>query len=183
MKSLFRLSVLLIASSMLALSGCSKKPQRPNPSQTILGQSDGAGLNPSEVGGLFDESASGLEQRTPGDLAASGRRGVLKSVYFDFDSAAIRMAERSKVSEAKDYLDANPTARVLLEGHCDWRGTTEYNMGLGDRRAAAVRDFLGTLGVSASRLETLSKGDLEATEGASESQMQEDRRVELVVLP
>jgi len=187
MKSFLRLTALLVATSALVLSGCSKKPQRPNPSQTIMGPGGGAGLNPVAVdgmgSGMFDQSAAGLETRDPGSLDASNQlRNVLRHVYFDFDSAAIRVAERGKLAEAKDYLSANPNARLLLEGHCDWRGTTEYNMGLGDRRAAAVRDFLATLGVTSARLETLSKGDLEAVEGTNDSQMQEDRRVELVVL-
>jgi peptidoglycan-associated lipoprotein len=184
MKSFFRLTALLLSASVLVLSGCSKKPQRPNPSQTIFGSGGGAGLNPVAVdgmgGSLFDDSASGLESRDASSMDAV--RGVLSPIYFDFDSAAIRVAERSKLNDAKAYLDSNPGARLLLEGHCDWRGTTEYNMGLGDRRAASVRDFLATLGVSAASVETLSKGDLEATEGASDAQAQQDRRVEIVVL-
>ncbi len=187
MKSLLRLTVLLAATSALVFAGCSKKPQRPNPSQTIMGPSSGSGLNPVAVDGmgtsLFGDAGTSLESRDPGAFDADNQlRNVLKSVYFDFDSAAIRVAERGKLTEAKNYLDANTGARLLLEGHCDWRGTTEYNMGLGDRRAAAVRDFLATLGISTDRVETLSKGDLEAVESASDSQAQEDRRVELVVL-
>ncbi|MGH8018678.1 MAG: OmpA family protein [Opitutaceae bacterium] len=187
MKSLLRLTALLVAASALVLAGCSKKPQRPNPSQTIMGPGSGAGLNPVAVDGmgtdLFGDAGTALESRDPGAFGEGNQlRNVLEPVYFDFDSAAIRVAERGKLAEAKDYLEANSGARLLLEGHCDWRGTTEYNMGLGDRRAAAVRDFLATLGISADRVETLSKGDLEAAESASDSQAQQDRRVELVVL-
>lgn len=143
-----------------------------------MGPGSGSGLNPSEV---FAGSDTGLELRD-GSGTANQTRGVLKNVLFDFDSAAIRVAERAKVTEAADYLKANAGSRLLLEGHCDWRGTTEYNMGLGDRRAAAVRDYLGTLGVPAARLETLSRGDLDAKEGGNEGDMQQDRRVELVIL-
>lgn len=184
MKSVLRITALAVASSVLLFAGCSKKPQRPNPSQTVMGPGAGAGLAPTTIDtDLVDPSALGLEAR---DLSAMDTgnqiRGMVDPVYFDFDSAAIRVAERSKVSAAADYLNSNVGSRVLLEGHCDWRGTTEYNMGLGDRRASAVRDFLTTLGISASRMETLSKGDLEATEGASDSQAQQDRRVELIFL-
>ncbi len=183
MKSVFRLTALVLASAALLFAGCAKKPQRPNPSQTILGPGAGAGLNPLAVDtGLFDPSASGLESRGAGAGSGEQLRGIVRPVYFDFDSAAIRVAERAKLTEAKAYLDANPGARLLIEGHCDWRGTTEYNMGLGDRRAAAVREFLGSLGIPASSIETISKGDLEASEGASDSQMQQDRRAEIVVL-
>ena len=167
----------------VAFAGCQKKPTRPNPSQTMVGPGAGSGLNPQSVNtnDLFTSSDSGLETRDSGALGDQ-QRGVLPSIYFDFDSASIRVSERPKLSQAADYLSGSPAVSLVLEGHCDWRGTTEYNMGLGDRRAISVSDFLATLGVDASRLETLSKGDLDATESASADQMQQDRRVELVVV-
>lgn len=185
MKSVLRFTALAIASSAMLFAGCSKKPQRPNPSQTVMGPGAGAGLAPTTIdtGDLLDPSAMGLEQRDASALAGDNQvRGVVAPVYFDFDSAAIRVAERSKAADAADYLSQNPGSRILLEGHCDWRGTTEYNMGLGDRRASAVRDYLSQLGVRADRMETVSKGDLEAVEGASDDQTQQDRRVEFVIL-
>ena len=66
--------------------------------------------------------------------------------------------------------------------HCDWRGTAAYNLALGDRRSNSVNSYLKTLGVSESRLVTLSKGDLDALEGATEAAMAQDRRVEVNVL-
>ena len=166
----------------VAFAGCQKKPSRPNPSQTMVGPGAGSGLNPQSVDtGLFAPGESGLESRDAGALGDQ-QRGILPSIYFDFDSASIRVSERPKLSQAADYLSGSPTARLVLEGHCDWRGTTEYNMGLGDRRASGVVTFLETLGIDTSRVETLSKGDLEANENASDDQMQQDRRVELVVV-
>ena len=94
---------------------------------------------------------------------------------FGNTSAAVTEAQ------AKEYLDKNPSHRLLLEGHCDWRGTAEYNLGLGDRRAGAVRKYLQSLGVPAERLETLSKGSLEAAKNADDATMSKDRRVDLVV--
>lgn len=178
---------LVIASAALLFAGCTKKPNRPDPSSTMLGQSGGGGgLTPSDVdtGDLaLTEFGSGLETRTDGiyeddDLI----RGLLEPVYFDFDRSAINPSERPKLQAAQDYLRNNPQHRLLLEGHCDWRGTAEYNLGLGERRAGAAEQFLETLGVSSDRLETSSKGDLEAEENAGESVMARDRRVELVVL-
>jgi peptidoglycan-associated lipoprotein len=104
--------------------------------------------------------------------------GVVQPVLFAYDSAAIGVAERGKVQQAADYLKANPQANVVLVGRCDWRGTAEYNLGLGDRRGRAVMDYLGTLGVPASRVQVISKGDQDAVEGASADQMQQDRRVD-----
>ena len=80
------------------------------------------------------------------------------------------------------YLDENPTYRLLLEGHCDWRGTSEYNLGLGDRRAISVKNYLEQTKIPVAKLETLSKGSLDAAEKGNDEQMAKDRRVEIVIL-
>ena len=109
-------------------------------------------------------------------------RGLLESVYFDFDQSAIKASERPKLAAAYEYLQQNPGQRLLLEGHCDWKGTAEYNLGLGERRACAARQYLSTLGLAADRIETSSKGNREAIENADATQAERDRRVELVIL-
>ncbi len=180
MKSTLRLSVLLTAAACAVFAtGCQKKPLRPNPYQTVVGGGEPSYVSPTSITDLPDSTLAG---RGTTDNVARGKRGVLPNVYFDFDSAAIRAGERSKLTQAAEYLKSNPNARLLLEGHCDWRGTAEYNLGLGDRRANSVRQYMGTLGIPASRLETLSVGDRGATEGGNAAEMQEDRRVELAVL-
>lgn len=182
MKYVFRFTGLVIAAAALLFAGCSKKP-RPNPSQTVFGQG-GDQLNASGIdAGLTDTSAAGLESRDWTTDPANQDRETLKpmTVFFDFDSASIRGGERAKLTQAANYLKSNPSARMFLEGHCDWRGTTEYNMGLGDRRARAVKDFLATLGVTVDGIDTVSKGDLDAKEGATATEMQQDRRVEFVL--
>ena len=98
------------------------------------------------------------------------------------DSFAAIPIEREKLKAAKEYLEKNPTHRIVLEGHCDWRGTAEYNLGLGDRRAAAVKKYLTSIGVAAEKLETVSKGSLEAAKNADAATMAKDRRVDLVVV-
>jgi peptidoglycan-associated lipoprotein len=125
-----------------------------------------------------------LEVRDPSIIEdANSIRGLLKPVYFGFDSSAITQEERAKLVEAANYLKANPTMRLLLEGHCDWRGTDEYNLGLGDRRANAAKSYLtGALGVAADKLEIVSKGSLEAKKNADEATMKTDRRAEIVIL-
>lgn len=180
--------LVLIASALLialAFSGCSKKPRRPNPLDTVLdggsrgtGYQDG-GLNPTAVDGSELPQSRALDSD---DWAARAQRGVLNDVLFGFDSASIAPQERNKLDAAVTYLRNNPGARLLLEGHCDWRGTGEYNLALGDRRAKAVQTYLQNNGVDGSKLQTLSKGDLNATEGASAEQMARERKVELLVV-
>ena len=125
------------------------------------------------------------ERATYADFDPNGHNRTAlqgQTVLFDFDKSDVRASEREKLKVAKEYLDKNPTHRLLLEGHCDWRGTAEYNLGLGDRRAAAVRKYLQSLGVPAERVETLSKGSLEAAKNADDATMAKDRRVDLVVV-
>jgi len=164
----------------IVLTGCSKKPKRPDPQSTMIGPS-GASIDPSNLGDLNapgtnlggGNSALGDQDRT--SLAT-------ETVYFDFDKSGIKTSERPKLEAAKKFLDEHADARLLLEGHCDWKGTAEYNLGLGDRRANAAKEYLVTLGVSADKLETLSKGSLDAVEKSDEATQAKDRRVELVVL-
>jgi peptidoglycan-associated lipoprotein len=175
-----KLSFVLIA-TVIALAGCSKKPKRPDPSATVIGPDGLSGANLGEFGGAAP--GTGLDSRGMNDLANGDRVALAaQTVYFDFDQSGIKGSERSKLDAAKAYLDANPTARLLLEGHCDWKGTAEYNLGLGDRRANAAKEYLTTSGVSADKLEVLSKGDLDAVENADEVTQAKDRRVDLVVL-
>ena len=171
---------LVIASATLVLAGCSKKPDRPTPIQTAPQM--GTGIVPTPVDTTLDPN-SGLTQRTD-DFDPNGLNRVAlqgNTVYFEFDQSTIKASEREKLKAAKDYLDKNPTYRLLLEGHCDWRGTAEYNLGLGDRRAAAAKKYLLSLGVAADKLETLSKGSLEAAKNGDDAAMAKDRRVDLVI--
>ena len=107
--------------------------------------------------------------------------GVLPSVYFGFDSSSIAAPERGKLQQAADYLEQNPDDHILIEGHSDWYGTSEYNLALGDRRAASAGDYLGSLGISPLRIEKLSKGSLESVSGLSKSESSQDRRVDLIL--
>lgn len=133
------------------------------------------GLDPRDLNGGIDAASKTYNGRTMVE-------GILEDVYFNFDSYAISASERPKLQQAADYLSANPTDGLLIEGHCDWYGTEDYNLALGDRRAKSARDYLITLGINANRLQTLSKGSLEATTGLSKSESRQDRRSELIVL-
>ncbi|HWZ95781.1 MAG TPA: OmpA family protein [Opitutaceae bacterium] len=172
------LSLTLLSAAVL-LAGCATKSKRPTPDQTVLGPN---GLNPESIN-TTDANAAGLQQRLPDGVIDDGHliHGLLPSVYFDLDQSAIKPGERSKLADAAKYLKDNPTKKLLLEGHCDWRGTDEYNLSLGDRRAQSVKKYLIKAGVDESRLETLSKGSLEAIKNGTADQMGHDRRVDLDV--
>jgi peptidoglycan-associated lipoprotein len=146
------------------------------------------------AGAPIDGSGDGLQEaqlspRGSNDGISNGTykgfdmvEGVLPSIYFGFDSSSVAASERPKLQQAADYLHENTGYHILVEGHCDWYGTSEYNLALGDRRANSISDYLGTLGITPLRVEKLSKGSLEATGGLSKSQSAQDRRADLILL-
>jgi peptidoglycan-associated lipoprotein len=179
MKLISRKLCLALISASVIFTGCHKKPVRSTPADTMP---TGA-IDANSMGNLTDQSAAGLQPRADGVIEdADTIRNLLQPVYFDFNKTAIKSDERAKISAAADYLKKTPQYRMLLEGHCDWRGTAEYNLGLGDRRAQAVKKFLESLGIAADKLQILSKGSLGAVEKGSEEQMAKDRRVDFVIL-
>ena len=94
-------------------------------------------------------------RKTADDL---NREGVLRDVYFDLDESTIKDEGRSSMTANAAYLKRWTSVRFTIEGHCDERGTAEYNLGLGDRRANAVKAYLVELGVPADRITVVSKG-------------------------
>jgi peptidoglycan-associated lipoprotein len=90
----------------------------------------------------------------PGAAAAS----PLKDLFFDFDKANIRDDQKAALNDNVGWLKANARVKATIEGHCDERGTAEYNLGLGERRAKAVKDYLVAAGIAADRIATISYG-------------------------
>jgi peptidoglycan-associated lipoprotein len=104
------------------------------------------------------------------------------TVTFDLDRWVVRAIDQAKVENAAKALMEKPNLQVLLTGFCDWRGTTEYNLALGEKRANSVRDYLIQLGVEPRRISVLSRGDLDAVVGATPAQMALERRVEILLV-
>jgi len=110
------------------------------------------------------------------------QKGYLKDAYFDYDQSDLRDDARSALSGNAEWLKRFPSIQVLIEGHCDERGTSAYNLALGDRRANAARDYLDSLGVAASRIRTVSYGkERPSCTEASEDCYQQNRRAHFVI--
>jgi peptidoglycan-associated lipoprotein len=107
---------------------------------------------------------------------------AVKDAYFDYDKADIRTDARDALSQSAQFFRSNPQIKIVIEGHCDERGSTEYNLALGDRRAAAAKQFLVSLGITADRLETVSYGKEKPFCSAStEECWQQNRRAHFVM--
>ena len=175
-----RTSLILIL-SIFVLSGCSSTQA---PSQ----YSDGSNRF-GDIDFIPDEFDGSLQERNEGDDISDDKYGdftmvrdLLPSVYFGFDSSSVAASERLKLQEAAEHLEQNSQDHLLVEGHCDWYGTSEYNLALGDRRAKSVSDYLDTLGIMPERIKKLSKGSLEAISGSSKELSLKDRRADLILL-
>lgn len=106
-----------------------------------------------------------------------------KNVQFAFDSYQIESSEEQKIKEVADYLKRNRNLRLVVDGHCDERGTREYNLSLGERRALAVRAYLISLGIEPERIQTRSFGEDQPLDpGHNESAWRQNRRAEFKIM-
>jgi peptidoglycan-associated lipoprotein len=167
--------VMLIACLGLAACGSKHPKESPPPPASEVG----AGTASTGAG----DASAGLNAGD--DEAAGPQAGLLakRVIYFDFDSSEIKGDGTDIVGAHAKYLANNPTARVRLEGHTDDRGSREYNIGLGERRAQSVRRALLLQGATEAQLSTVSYGDERpAVAGHDEAAWSKNRRVEIVYL-
>ncbi|SNR62722.1 peptidoglycan-associated lipoprotein [Methylobacillus rhizosphaerae] len=168
------MSVLLVA----MLAACSSKAVKETPQAAVEDKSPAVsqttGGNETATSGVSDSSLSSNPLTDPNNILSK------RSVYFDYDSDAIKAEFRPLVEAHAQYLNSHNNAKVFLQGNTDDRGTREYNLSLGQRRAVAVKKALNLLGVKDAQIETVSFGK-EKANGAcsSDSCWQQDRRVEL----
>ena len=116
------------------------------------------------------------------EIADMNRKGYLQDAYFDYDASDLRDDARSALSANAEWLKRYPSIQVLISGHCDERGTSAYNLALGDSRANAARAYLESLGVSGGRLRTVSYGkERPFCAESSEDCWQQNRRAHFVI--
>ncbi len=132
-----------------------------------------------DVGKLDNDAAFGSEMPA---ADANTEGGPLADIHFEFDSSALTDAARQTLGQHAGWLKAHAGTRVTVEGHCDDRGTVEYNLALGDHRARAVKDYLLSLGIAAGRLHTVSFGKEKPLDtGSGEAAWSRNRRAHFVV--
>jgi peptidoglycan-associated lipoprotein len=160
------LIVLFLSSSLI---GCAKST--PQMDQEDVGKSDMS--QTSEVKGADDGSMQGEVVPTHDQIAGMER------ISFDFDQFTLSAEARSILGNNAKYLQANSGTKVVIEGHCDERGSDEYNLALGESRALAAKSYLVSLGISAKRLSVISYGEEKPlSKGAGESAWGQNRRAE-----
>lgn len=140
-------TIILLASS-LPLWGCPKNAQVTAAPET----SNGGAAQSNEP-----QKPSASSETGPAERSAAASSGI-QPIYFDFNGSVVRNDAREVMKANAEWLKANPTVKVRIEGNCDERGTKEYNQSLGQRRASSAKKFLTDLGVSAQRITLISYG-------------------------
>jgi len=174
----------LVVANLVVFAGCAtetaKQPESTSrPSGAAAAQSTAPVPAQKPVASSSPTSSgSSLDALRQGKAAADG---PMKTIYFAFDSYALTADSRTVLQANAAWLKANPSSMVEIEGHCDERGTTEYNLALGAKRARAAMDYLITLGVNASRMKTISYGEeLPVCREATEACYLDNRRARFV---
>lgn len=164
------LAGILVAGALFGLSGCAKKP----PVEEPISESDMEDAD-ALVGGDIPLPESE-------DIYIEAEPDVFENIHFEFDRYDIRPVDEMILQGIARWLKDHDTRRVLIEGHCDERGTNEYNMALGEQRALAARRFLVGLGIESARLSTISYGEERPLSlGSTEDAWARNRRAHFVV--
>lgn len=161
----------------VGIGGCTSKQKGSG-----LGEDDaGAGYGEETLGGAGAPGGS-LDLARQGRYGADPDSGPLHDIHFGYDSFELDESARATLQQNAEWLKDHPDARVEIEGHCDDRGTVEYNLALGAKRAAAAKNYLVALGIGRDRLTTISYGEeLPLCQEESESCWSRNRRAHFVI--
>lgn len=143
---------------------------------------NGVGNNGIGGSGTWSDVDSALAGSDAENFVKNGQYFAQK-VYFDFNRSEVRPSERPKLEALANHLQSNPTFGVVIEGHCDDRGSDEYNRSLSERRSLAVKDYLASLGIAANRMRTVSYGEdrPDVPNARTEQEHQLNRRAQFLV--
>lgn len=189
---------LLIVVAMLLTASCGKKTIKPDTPAAGYGETGDmdSGLSAEDRARQRELDEERLRRQreeqvrqdriraeaTRREMAPERSRVMDDNIYFPFDSAALSSEAQAKLREKADWLRRYPEVSVIIEGHCDERGTSEYNLALGDRRAESAKRFLVNLGISPARLTTISYGEERPVDpGHNEAAWARNRRGHFVI--
>lgn len=173
----FRVLFLVVVSLMMmvAFSGCAKKKPAPAPAEVSQAPVT------SESAVKSEEPAEGI--RTADQISEGRTSAPMLPIYFDFDRYNIRNDMKSRIDNNAKFLMDNPQIRIEIQGNCDERGSSEYNLALGEKRAKAAKGYLTKLGVAADRIDVVSFGKEQPLDpGHNEAAWAKNRRDDFVII-
>ncbi len=180
----------ILVLSLVAVVSCAKKPPEPSDerargreiSRTEAAEAERQRKAAEEAARIDEqelEARKRAEARQEQEVQKAKDEFLSEKVYFEFDDSSLTDEAREVLQRKVQWLRRNPDACVIIEGHCDERGTDEYNLALGSRRAESIKDFLVKAGIEGSRLTTISYGEERpAVKGQNEEVWAKNRRAE-----
>ncbi len=183
-KKSFIITILILCIALI-MTGCPKKTVvKEEPSvkkeDTAKADAERKAKEADKAKGEFDKTL--VAKKTPGIEGEVFESSLLKDVHFDFDKYDIRPAEAAVLKENAVLLKKYPKVKIQVEGHCDERGTVEYNLALGERRANSTRNYLVSIGVSPERVSTISYGKERPLDSAhNEAAWTKNRRAHTII--
>jgi peptidoglycan-associated lipoprotein len=171
--------------TMVFVTGCRSRRAVPAPQPQPAAPVERAEATP--VAPPAQDFVTDAKDVLPNDLAELTRmaheRGWIRDAFYNFDEATLDSAARDALTTSAQWLRQNSQYAIRIEGHCDERGTEQYNLALGERRASSAADYLVTQGVDRSRITTVSYGESRPfAEGSSEAAWSQNRRAHLVIV-
>ncbi len=183
-KSVFLVVILFLFFSVSCQKKMETKPDVKTKKETISQEQnekkaiDNTVINENSLKNI--DKDKDLETKTIDEL---NKENILEDVYFEFDKATLTPETREVLKKHAKWLKEHPTVKILIEGHCDERGTEQYNLALGDRRAHAVKNYLISLGISPERMKTISFGEMfPKVKGHNEWAWSQNRRCHFVII-
>ena len=172
MRTFYKVTTLLVLGTLVLGTGCSKKDKTPT----------GLGLDGPVIPEILDADGIPLTGQPFTETHQRLEGLTFAPVYFGYDSFQLAPEEVSKIEKVAEHLNQNARTVLIVEGHCDERGSNEYNLSLGEQRALSVRSYLVGLGISADRIQSRSFGEERpAVQGTGESAWRLNRRGEFAL--
>ncbi|OQY13062.1 MAG: hypothetical protein B6I31_01970 [Desulfobacteraceae bacterium 4572_19] len=189
-KMLIRVAILVVISGLVLTVSCAKKTIDSSAQSAAVSEAEAARIAAEEARllelakekALIEEAELAAAAILAEKIAAQRDRFINENVYFSFDSSALNGDAQYVLKEKAQWLLSNPSVQIRIGGYCDNKGTTEYNLALGDRRANAVKGFLSDMGIPITRMETVSYGEeYSPASHTTEAQLSKDRRASVSI--
>ncbi|MDH4231229.1 MAG: peptidoglycan-associated lipoprotein Pal [Nitrospirota bacterium] len=177
------LAVAVILASFMLLTGCQKKAVKTEAPPPAVETKPEEIAKPKEPEKITEQKVEAVASKDVVAPHEESKEDMFADILFDYDKYDVKDSYKDEMMKVSAYMTKNSSATLSIEGHCDERGTNEYNLALGDRRAKAVKDYLVSLGVPSARIETISYGEERPVcAEQSEDCWTKNRRAHIVIL-
>lgn len=172
----------MLVAGIFMTASCAKQPVTVEPTSSFEDENNAEAERAQALQAEEEMKSRALMEQESAAMLAAKERFLNQNINFEYDSSELTETAKAILKEKADWLTQNPDIMVTVEGHCDNRGTIEYNLGLGEKRAITVKKYLIDLGIDTSRLDTVSYGEERPLDTANiEEAWSKNRRAQFVL--